>query len=61
VADTCAVAAPMQMPGVRFMATNAGKMACYAPMHSGVWIRFRDLEQCLDAAMMGEWRGRMAN
>ena len=38
------------------MATDAGKMACYAPMHSGVRMRFGDLEQCLDAAVTGEWR-----
>jgi predicted aconitase len=55
VADTCAVVAPMHMLGVRSMATNAGKMACYAPMHSGVKMRFGSLEQCLDAAMSGEW------
>ena len=51
VADTCAVVAPMQMLNVRSMATNAGKMACYAPMHSGVRMRFGDLERCLDAAV----------
>ncbi len=57
VADTCAVVAPMRMLDVRSMATNAGKMACYAPMHSGVKMRFGDLETCLDAAVTGEWRG----
>lgn len=55
VADTCAVVAPMHMLNVRSMATNAGKMACYAPMHSGVRMRFGDLEQCLEAAVTGEW------
>jgi predicted aconitase len=57
VADTCAVVAPMQMLNVRTMATNAGKMACYAPMHSGVRMRFGDLEQCLQAAITGTWKG----
>jgi hypothetical protein len=57
VADTCAVVAPMQMLNVRTMATNAGKMACYAPMHSGVRMRFGDLEQCLEAAITGSWKG----
>jgi predicted aconitase len=55
VADTCAVVAPMHMLNVRTMATNAGKMACYAPMHSGVRMRFGDLAACLDAALTGEW------
>ena len=56
VADTCAVVAPMRMLDIRTMATNAGKMACYAPMHSGVKMRFGDVDQCLDAAVTGEWR-----
>jgi predicted aconitase len=56
VADTCAVVAPLPMLGIRSMATNAGKMACYAPMHSGVRMRFGDLEHCLDAAVTGEWK-----
>jgi hypothetical protein len=60
VADTCAVVAPMRMLNVRSMATNAGKMACYAPMHSGVRMRFGDLEACLDAAVTGEWRSERA-
>jgi hypothetical protein len=55
VADTCAVVAPMRILGVRSMATNAGKMACYAPMHSGVQMRFGELERCLEAAVTGEW------
>jgi hypothetical protein len=57
VADTCAVVAPLRMLGVRSMATNAGKMACYAPMHSGVKMRFGDVERCLEAAVSGEWSG----
>jgi predicted aconitase len=56
VADTCAVVAPMRMLDIKTMATNAGKMACYAPMHSGVKMRFGDVDQCLDAAVTGEWR-----
>jgi hypothetical protein len=56
VADTCAVVAPMHMLDVHTMATNAGKMACYAPMHSGVRMRFGDLEDCLEAAVTGEWK-----
>jgi phosphoribosylamine--glycine ligase len=57
VADTCAVVAPVRSIGITTMATNAGKMACYAPMHSGVRMRFGDLAACLDAALTGVWRG----
>ena len=55
VADTCAVVAPVRSLGVRTMATNAGKMANYAPMHSGVKMRYGDMEQCLAAAISGRW------
>lgn len=55
VADTCAVVAPVRSLGIRRMATNAGKMACYAPMHSGVQMRFGDFDLCLDAALTGHW------
>lgn len=58
VTDTCAAVAPMHMLGVRSMATDAGKMACYAPMHCGVRMRFGDLERCLEAAVTGEWPDR---
>ena len=56
VADTCAVVAPVRSIGIKRMATNAGKMACYAPMHSGVEMRFGTLEQCLQAAISGKWK-----
>jgi predicted aconitase len=55
VADTCAVVAPVRSIGIKRMATNAGKMACYAPMHSGVEMRFGTLEQCLETAISGLW------
>ena len=55
VADTCAVVAPIKQLGIKSMATNAGKMACYAPAHSGVTMRFGELEQCIEAALSGQW------
>jgi len=55
VADTCAVVAPVRSLGIRTMATNAGKMANYAPMHSGVKMRYGDMDKCLDAAILGRW------
>jgi predicted aconitase len=60
VADTCAVVAPVRSLGIRRMATNAGKMACYAPMHSGVQMRFGDFDLCLDAALSGRWPSTLA-
>ncbi len=55
VADTCAVVAPLRSLHIHTMATNAGKMACYAPAHSGVKMRFGTMEQCLQAAVTGFW------
>ncbi len=57
VADTCAVVAPMRSIGITTMATNAGKMACYAPAHSKVKMRYGSLEQCVDGGGDGdvEW------
>ncbi len=55
VADTCTVVAPIDMLGVRTMATNAAKTAWYAPAHSDVKVRYGSLEQCLDAAVTGLW------
>ncbi|MBC8448861.1 MAG: aconitase X catalytic domain-containing protein [Chloroflexi bacterium] len=55
VADTCTVVAPLQLLGIRSLATNGAKTACYAPAHSGVRVRFGTLEQCLRAAVTGQW------
>jgi len=57
VADTCAVVAPVRSIGITTMATNAGKMACYAPAHSKVKMRYGSLEQCVAAAVTGVWNG----
>lgn len=57
VADTCAVVAPVRSLGITSMATNAGKMACYAPAHSKVKMRYGSLGQCIEAALTGQWSG----
>lgn len=57
VADTCTVVAPIQALGVRVLATNSAKTAFYAPAHSGVAVRFGNLERCLEAARTGRWPG----
>ncbi len=56
VADTCLVVAPVAELDFRTMATNSAKMALYTPSHSGLAVRFGPLEQCLEAAVRGEWR-----
>jgi predicted aconitase len=55
VSDTCLVVAPVESLGFRSIATNSGKGAFYGPSHAHVAVRFGSLEQCVDAAINGEW------
>ena len=55
VSDTCLVVAPVEALGFRSMATNSGKGAFYGPSHAHVATHFGSLEQCLEAAIKGEW------
>jgi len=55
VSDTCLVVAPVETLGFRSMATNSGKGAFYGPSHAHVATHFGSLEQCLEAAIRGEW------
>jgi predicted aconitase len=56
VSDTCLIVAPVEALGFRSMATNSGKGAFYGPSHAHVATHFGSLEQCLDAAIHGEWQ-----
>ena len=55
VSDTCLVVAPVEALGFRSMATNSGKGAFYGPSHAHVGTHFGSLEECIDAALRGEW------
>ncbi len=55
VADTCVVVAPVELLGFKSMATNSAKAAFYAPLHSGLSVRFGPLEECIQAALTGKW------
>ena len=55
VSDTCLVVAPVEALGLRSIATNSGKGAFYGPTHAHVAVRFGSLEQCIEAAIRGEW------
>jgi predicted aconitase len=55
VSDTCLVVAPVEALGFHSIATNSGKGAFYGPSHAHVAVRFGALEQCLEAAIKGEW------
>ena len=55
VSDTCLVVAPVEALGFRSMATNSGKGAFYGPSHAHLATHFGSLEQCIEAAISGEW------
>lgn len=57
VADTCPIVAPVTPLGFRSLATNSAKTAFYAPSQPGLNVRFGPLEQCIHAALTGQWRG----
>lgn len=56
IADTCVIVAPVELLGIRSLATNSAKAALYARSHSGLLTRFGTTEQCLEAALTGRWR-----
>ena len=53
--DTCLVVAPVEDFGFKSLATNSGKAAFYAPIHSKLNVRFGSLEQCINSAITGRW------
>jgi len=55
IKDTCIIVAPIEDLGFKTMATNSGKMALLAPLHSKVKVRFGSLEKCVEAALRGKW------
>jgi predicted aconitase len=55
VADMCAVVAPMTELGFRTAATPSAKGATYLPSHAGLLVRYGTVEQCVEAAVRGEW------
>lgn len=55
IKDTCVIVAPIENLGFKTLATNSGKMALLAPLHSKLKIRFGNLNQCIKAALEGMW------
>jgi predicted aconitase len=57
VSNTCVVVAPVAAMGFRSVATNSRKGAFYTPMQAGLVTRFGTLEQLIETALTGRWRG----
>ena len=56
-ADNCAVVSYDRLPRDACLATNSAKMAFLADAVSGIDIRYGGLDDCVEAAVTGEWRG----
>lgn len=55
VADTCMVVAPLKEMGLHTLATDSAKAAFYIPSHHGVSVYYGSTEQCIEAAVAGQW------
>lgn len=57
ICDTCPVLChTLSERGYKTLATNSGKMAHYAPGHWNLQPLLLDVEDCVKAAVSGEWR-----
>ncbi|MGE5541981.1 MAG: aconitase X, partial [Bacillota bacterium] len=54
--DGCILNFPLDAWGFKGIVTNSGKMAHYAPGHSGASVYFRSLDGCVESAVAGEVR-----
>jgi hypothetical protein len=57
LADSCPAMSRAAPPGTRVFATDSAKQAHYLPAILGIEAWFGSLEDCVDAAVTGRWRG----
>jgi hypothetical protein len=57
--DTCPLNTNLFPKGTRVVATESAKHAHYAPAIAGVEVWFGSMEDCIDAAVTGKWRGEL--
>jgi predicted aconitase len=57
LADSCPAMSRTAPPGTRVFATDSAKQAHYLPAILGIEAWFGTLEECVDAAVTGRWRG----
>jgi predicted aconitase len=57
--DTCPCLGRVMPKGSKVMATDSAKQAHYAPSILGVEAWYGSVEQCIDAAVTGQWRGEL--
>ncbi|MGH8868353.1 MAG: aconitase X [Actinomycetes bacterium] len=59
LADSCPAMSRVAPPGTRVFATDSAKQAHYLPAILGIEAWFGSLEDCVDAAVTGRWRGAL--
>ncbi|HYJ48390.1 MAG TPA: aconitase X catalytic domain-containing protein [Microbacterium sp.] len=55
--DSCPAMSKAAPPGTRVFATDSAKQAHYLPAILGIEAWFGTLDECIDAAVTGRWRG----
>ncbi|MEE8425092.1 MAG: aconitase X catalytic domain-containing protein [Elusimicrobiota bacterium] len=56
VADTCIVVAPLKDIGIKNVAIDSAKSACYLPSHQQVGLYYASTEELVETAVRGEWK-----
>lgn len=59
LSDSCPAMSRVAPPGTRVFATDSAKQAHYLPAILGIEAWFGSLEDCVDAAVTGRWRGEL--
>ncbi|HID30602.1 MAG TPA: DUF521 domain-containing protein, partial [Desulfobacterales bacterium] len=57
--DSCPLNTNLFPEGCRVVATDSAKHAHYAPAIGGMDVFFGTMQQCIDAATTGKWRGEL--
>lgn len=57
IADTCMIVSHTELYGFKQIMTDSGKCAHYAPTEVQAGVAFGSIEECVKAAIIGEWRG----
>ena len=58
--DSCPAMSRTSPPGTRVFATDSAKQAHYLPAILGIEAWFGTLDECIQAALTGRWRGELA-
>jgi len=57
--DSCPLNTKLFPKGTRIVATDAAKHAHYAPAIAGVKVWFGTMEECINCAVTGRWKGEL--